>query len=142
LVTVCSLHASCCTLTPASVAARALARSAGYGGIQLRMTAEYDKATGFMHFLSVDYNRRLASKQTALTTVEVKNLVSDELVEAGFFVDRSYHFREDPRTEQAVIDARRKAHTRGRAAAKAKVAGATVSRKGGSSSPSRRSGRA
>ncbi len=101
-----------------------------YGGIAPRVTAHYDKATGFMHYLTVDYNRRLADKKTALTTLEVKNLVSDELVEAGFFVDRSFAFREDPRTEQAMIEVRRKAKTRGRAAARAAVAGGAKGRSG------------
>lgn len=93
-----------------------------YGGIMPRITAYYDKTTGFMHWLTIDYNRRLADKKTALTTLEVKNLVSDELVEAGFFVDRAFAFREDPRTEQAMVDVRRKAKSRGRAAARAAVA--------------------
>lgn len=100
-----------------------------------RLTAYYDKTTGFMHWLTIDYNRRLADKKTALTTLEVKNLVSDELVEAGFFVDRAFAFREDPRTEQAMVDVRRKAKSRGRAAARAAVAAG-----GKGKSPSRSAG--
>ncbi len=105
-----------------------------FGGITPRLTAQYDKATGFMHGLTVDYNRRLADKKLALTTLEVKNLVSDELVEAGFFVDRTFSFREDPRTEQALIEVRRKAKSKGRAAARAAVAGKGGSRSGGGGS--------
>jgi len=35
---------------------------AEYGGTVPRLTAEYDKSTGFMHQLTVEYNRRLAKK--------------------------------------------------------------------------------
>lgn len=68
-----------------------------------RLTAEYDKVTGYLHSLAVEYNRRLAVKNGALTTIALKNLISDELQSAGFFVDRAFHFREDAKTEEALI---------------------------------------
>jgi hypothetical protein len=116
-------------LASLSLTIPSLFHSAGYGGIKPRITAEYDKATGFMHNLAIDYNRRMAPKKTALTTIEVKNLISDELVEAGFFVDRAFNFREDPRTEQAMIDVRKKAKKRGRGAAKAAATKALADKK-------------
>lgn len=68
-----------------------------------RLTAEYDKVTNYLHSLTVEYNRRLAAKNGALTTVALKNLISDELQSAGFFVDRAFHFREDAKTEEALV---------------------------------------
>ena len=60
------------------------------------MTVEHDTATGFMHSVRIEYNRRLARRLTGgqPTAAEVMAAVSDELVSAGVFADKSYHFRD------------------------------------------------
>jgi len=39
-----------------------VARSKEYGGAPPRVTVEYDKSTGFMHTITVDYSRRAAKR--------------------------------------------------------------------------------
>lgn len=77
------------------------------GGLSPRVTAEYDKATGFMHSVRIEYNRRQARLRigAAPTAVDVKNAISDELVAAGIFVDRSFHFRDNGREGDMSGDA-------------------------------------
>lgn len=100
---------------------------AEYGGVPPRVVVEYDKATGYMLNLTIDYNRRWMKKYAshirigclfrawhcppfivaicrnrALTTLALKNAVSDDLVNAGIFADRSYNFREDLTTEEIL----------------------------------------
>jgi hypothetical protein len=69
--------------------------SAEYGGAPPRVTVEYDRATGFMLAVVIDYNRRKAKKAAALTGAEVRNRVADDIVNAGVFENRTYTFREE-----------------------------------------------
>jgi hypothetical protein len=54
-----------------------------------------------IHHVVTCHVKRLC-RSTALTTLELKNLVSDDLQEAKFFVDSSFHFREEAKTEEAI----------------------------------------
>ncbi len=58
------------------------------------MTVEYDRSTGYMLGLVIEYNRRLAKKNQALTGAEVRNRVCEEMVAAGIFEDRDFSFVE------------------------------------------------
>lgn len=60
-----------------------------------RVTVEYDRATGYMLYVVVEYNRRAARRNQALTGAEVRNKVCEDMLEAGVFEDRGYTFRED-----------------------------------------------
>jgi len=56
---------------------------------------EYDRATGFMLGISIEYNRRLARRNQALTGAEVRNKVCENMLAAGIFEDRAFTFKED-----------------------------------------------
>ncbi len=43
------------------------------------------------------------SRKQALTTLELKNMVSDDLQAAGIFADKAFHFREEVSTEKATL---------------------------------------
>ena len=45
--------------------------------------------------MSIEYNRRAARHNQALTGAEVRNKVSEDMVKAGFFEDTTYSFKED-----------------------------------------------
>jgi len=60
-----------------------------------RVTVEYDRATGFMLFVVVEYNRRAARRNQALTGAEVRNKVCEDMLAAHIFEDRSFTFKED-----------------------------------------------
>lgn len=44
-----------------------------------------------------------------LTTLELKNMVSDELQKAGVFADKAFNFREDVKTEETTLRLKAKA---------------------------------
>jgi hypothetical protein len=67
---------------------------AEFGGSAPRVTVEYDRNTGFMLGIILEYNRRLAKKNQALTGAEVRNRVCEEMVAAGIFEDKDYSFAE------------------------------------------------
>ena len=56
---------------------------------------EYDRATGYMLGIVMEYNRRAAKKNQALTGAEVRNKVCDDMLAAGVFEDRAFTFREE-----------------------------------------------
>ncbi len=58
------------------------------------MTVEYDRSTGYMLGLVIEYNRRVAKKNQSLTGAEVRNRVCEEMVAAGIFEDRDFSFVE------------------------------------------------
>lgn len=66
-----------------------------YGYSVPRVTVEYDRATGFMLSLTIEYNRRAARRNQALTGAEVRNKVCEDMLAAGIFEDRAFTFRED-----------------------------------------------
>lgn len=59
-----------------------------------RVTVEYDRATGFMLSISIEYNRRKASRNQALTGAEVRNKVCENMLAAGIFEDKAFTFKE------------------------------------------------
>jgi len=59
-----------------------------------RVTVEYDRATGFMLSISIEYNRRLAKRNQALTGAEVRNKVCENMLAAGIFEDKAFTFKE------------------------------------------------
>jgi hypothetical protein len=60
-----------------------------------RVTVEYDRATGFMLSISIEYNRRQAKRNQALTGAEVRNKVCENMLAAGIFEDKAFTFKED-----------------------------------------------
>jgi hypothetical protein len=59
-----------------------------------RVTVEYDRATGFMLSISIEYNRRQAKRNQALTGAEVRNKVCENMLAAGIFEDKAFTFKE------------------------------------------------
>ena len=43
----------------------------------------------------IEYNRRAARRNQALTGAEVRNKVCEDMIKAGFFEDTGYTFKED-----------------------------------------------
>lgn len=56
---------------------------------------EYDRSTGYMLNLTIEYNRRAARKNQALTGAEVRNKVCEDMIAAGIFEDKTFTFKED-----------------------------------------------
>ena len=56
---------------------------------------EYDRATGYMLGLTIEYNRRKARRNQALTGAEVRNKVCENMLAAGIFEDKAFTFKED-----------------------------------------------
>ena len=65
-----------------------------WGGTAPYMVLEYDAETQFLHTLSINYNRRDAIKNLALTAPELRNKLCDEMLDAQVFSDPNYSFRE------------------------------------------------
>jgi hypothetical protein len=60
-----------------------------------RVTVEYDRATGFMLSITVEYNRRMARRNQALTGAEVRNKLCEDMLAASIFEDTAFSFKED-----------------------------------------------
>ena len=81
--------------------------SVEYGYSLPRVTVEYDRATGFMLGITIEYNRRLAKRNQALTGAEVRNKVCENMLAAGIFEDKAFTFKEEvvfATTEDIKID--------------------------------------
>ena len=70
-------------------------RMADFGYSAPRITCEYDRATGFLLSIYIEYNRRAARRNQALTGAEVRNKVCEDMVKAGFFENPAFTFKED-----------------------------------------------
>lgn len=68
---------------------------AEFGYSAPRITCEYDRATGFLLSVYIEYNRRAARRNQALTGAEVRNKVCEDMIKAAFFEDTGYTFKED-----------------------------------------------
>jgi WD repeat-containing protein 35 len=66
-----------------------------YGGSAPRVTVEYDRATGHMLSIVIEYNRRLAKKGQALTGAEVRNKIYEEMSANRIFEDVTFSFAEN-----------------------------------------------
>ena len=66
-----------------------------YGGSAPRVTVEYDRATGHMLNIIIEYNRRLAKKNQALTGAEVRNKIYEEMSANRIFEDNTFSFAEN-----------------------------------------------
>ena len=103
-----------------------------YGGSAPRVTVEYDRATGFMLAIIIEYNRRVAKKNQSLTGAEVRNKIYDEMSAAGIFEDRAFSFAENVKvaSEDELRDL-------AASAASAPVGGTTAAAPGGAPAPAR-----
>lgn len=70
-------------------------RASEFGHSAPRVTVAYDRATGYMLSVSVEYNKRMARRNQGLTGAEVRNKVCDDMVKAAIFEDATYSFKED-----------------------------------------------
>ena len=62
---------------------------------------EYDRATGYMLSVTIEYNRRMARRNQALTGAEVRNKVCENMIAAAIFEDSKFTFKEDVITVDA-----------------------------------------
>ena len=76
-------------------------RRAEYGYSIPRVTVEYDRATGYMLSVTIEYNRRLARHNQALTGAEVRNKVCENMIAAAIFEDSNFTFKEEVLTVDA-----------------------------------------
>ena len=67
-----------------------------------KITVEYDRATGFMLSVTIEYNRRLARHNQALTGAEVRNKVCESMIAAAIFEDSNFTFKEEVITVDAA----------------------------------------
>lgn len=65
-----------------------------WGGSAPYIVLEYDAETQYLHSISINYNRRDAIKNLALTAPELRNKLCDEMLDAQVFEDGNYTFRE------------------------------------------------
>ena len=72
-----------------------------YGYSVPKVTVEYDRATGYMLSVSIEYNRRMARRNQALTGAEVRNKVCENMIAAAIFEDANFTFKEDVVTVDA-----------------------------------------
>jgi len=56
-----------------------------WGGNAPRITIEYDEKNGYMFYLTLEYNKRLAKKGIALRAPELKQKINEELTKAGIW---------------------------------------------------------
>ena len=66
-----------------------------YGGSAPRITVEYDRSTGHMLAIIIEYNRRAAKKNQALTGAEVRNRIYEEMSANRIFEDPTFSFAEN-----------------------------------------------
>jgi len=72
-----------------------LNRAAEYGYSLPKVTVEYDRSTGYMLSVTIEYNRRAARRNQALTGAEVRNKVCENMLAAGIFEDKAFTFKEE-----------------------------------------------
>lgn len=65
-----------------------------YGGSAPRVTVEYDRSTGHMLNIIIEYNRRLAKKNQSMTGAEVRNKIYEEMSANRIFEDSTFSFAE------------------------------------------------
>jgi WD repeat-containing protein 35 len=65
-----------------------------YGGSAPRVTVEYDRSTGHMLNIIIEYNRRLAKKNQSMTGAEVRNKIYEEMSANKIFEDSTFSFAE------------------------------------------------
>jgi len=67
-----------------------------------KITVEYDRATGYMLSVTIEYNRRMARHNQALTGAEVRNKICESMVAAAIFEDSNFTFKEEVITVDAA----------------------------------------
>ncbi len=60
--------------------------NAAWGGFRPLITVEYDENTGHLLFVTIRYNKRMASKSLGFNAFELKNKLASEFQDAGVFV--------------------------------------------------------
>jgi WD repeat-containing protein 35 len=66
-----------------------------WGGSSPYVVLEYDAETQFLHNIALNYNRRDAIKNLALSAPELRNKLCDEMLDAQVFTDPNFSFREN-----------------------------------------------